>query len=285
MWLLFLGLHVIGLTGYNLVLRKLAHGQGKVDAWVLATIMQTVLTIPLLFILPFRPPDLSQFDTTGITLTLVVTALTIGLHLSNVKALQYLEASVYAVLYNLRILFATLLGILILHEDVLLLQLLGGLLIFLAVVTVRQKGSRAITRHGLAWGIGASLVISFLNLTEKELISTVGFLTYAPFAGILATLIMWAILVHRGQRVSFAIIKRPGIMSLMALRSVSAYGFILAFIAGAGLSIATYISSLSVIASTIFGMLLLGETDYFKQKVAAASLATAGLTLIFLVNL
>lgn len=285
MWLLFLGLHVVGLTGYNLVLRKLAHGQSKVDAWVLATIMQTVLTIPLLFILPFRPPDLSQFDVTGIMLTLIVTALTIGLHLSNVKALQYLEASVYAVLYNLRILFATLLGILVLHEDVLALQLVGGFLIFLAVVTVRQKGSRAITRHGLAWGIGASLVISFLNLTEKELISTVGFLTYAPFAGVLATAIMWAVLLHRGQRVSIATLKRPGIIGLMALRNVSAYGFILSFIAGAGLSIATYISSLSVIASTIFGMLLLGETDYFKQKVAAATLATAGLTLIFLANL
>lgn len=285
MWLVFLALHVVGLTGYNLVLRKLAHGQGKIDAWVLATMMQTVLTVPILFILPFHPPDLSQFDATGIMLTLAATALTIGLHLSNVKALQYLEASVYAVLYNLRILFATILGILVLHEDVLALQLLGGFLIFLAVVTVRQKGSRAITRHGLAWGIGASLVISFLNLTEKELISTVGFLTYAPFAGILATIIMWAILVYRGQRASFAILKRPGIVSLMALRTVSAYGFILAFIAGAGLSIATYISSLSVIASTIFGMLLLGETDYFKQKVAAATLATAGLTLIFLVNL
>ena len=71
----------------------------------------------------------------------------------------------------------------------------------------------------------------------------------------------------------------------MIFRAMSAYGFILAFSAGAILSISTYISSLSVIIIVLLGIWLLGENDYLKQKLIATALAFAGLTVILIAHL
>jgi hypothetical protein len=50
-------------------------------------------------------------------------------------------------------------------------------------------------------------------------------------------------------------------------------------------AVSSYVSSLSVVLLVIFGMLFLGEKDYFKAKVAAAVSALAGLTLILIERL
>lgn len=52
----------------------------------------------------------------------------------------------------------------------------------------------------------------------------------------------------------------------MTLRAISAYGATLALYFGATLSVYTYISSLSVVATVILGILVLQETDYLSKK-------------------
>lgn len=199
MWLLFLVLHVVGLTGYNLLLRKSL--LKNVDRWTLATIMQTGVAIPMVFALCIAPPDLALYTPKTMLVVAIVSLLVVALHLTNVKSLQYLEVGVYSVLYNLRILFTTVLGILFLQEDLIPLQIAGGFCIFLAVLTIRQRGKEQATRQGIWWGIAAALVISLLNLGEKSLINDVGYLAYAVPVMLLATIFMWAVLLGRKQKV------------------------------------------------------------------------------------
>jgi drug/metabolite transporter (DMT)-like permease len=82
-----------------------------VDRFTLATVMQTGIAIPCLVLLVVKPPHVTEFTGTVYLLLLCSISLAIALQMLNVKALQYLEASVFAVLYNLRIIFATVLGI------------------------------------------------------------------------------------------------------------------------------------------------------------------------------
>lgn len=283
MWLFFLFFHLIGLVGYNLLLRKSLTEKG--DRLVLATVMQTGIAIPMFFALLIRPPSLALYDTTAVLHVLVISSLVVALHITNVQALRYLEASVYSILYNLRILFTTVLGIVFLNEAVVPLQILGGLFIFLAVVTVRQKGRRDLTNRGIEWGLAASVVISVLNLFEKELINQVGYLAYAVPCMLLAAVMLWAILIAKGKRIPIKTFRQPQILQLMVLRAVSAFGFGLAFSAGGLLSVSTYISSLSVIIIVLLGAWLLNERDYMKQKLTATALAAVGLTVIFIANL
>ena len=110
MWLVYLGIHLFGFVGYNLLLRKSV--LDNIDSFKLATIMQTGITIPLLISLFFVQPDFSTYDLGMFLMLLAVLVLTITLHVTNTMSFQFLEASVYSVLYNLRIIFTTILGVL-----------------------------------------------------------------------------------------------------------------------------------------------------------------------------
>jgi drug/metabolite transporter (DMT)-like permease len=212
--------------------------------------------------------------------------LAISLHVSNVKALQYLETGVYSIIYNLRLLIVTILGILFLSEDVVWLRILGGVLIFLAIVVVKQKGSRPLRAKGFEWGIIAAFVISFLNLTEKTLINRVGIFNYLTIAMIAAAIIMWAYLILiKKEKVDKNLLIQPQMLQLMVLRAISAYSFPFALAAGALLSVANYISGMSVILMVVMGTFLLKEKDYLFRKLLATGVAVIGLTIVLISGL
>jgi drug/metabolite transporter (DMT)-like permease len=283
MWLLFVLVHLIGLVGYNILLKKSL--VAKVDKLTLATVMQTGIALPMFFTLLLNPPDLHAYGTRAIIQIAITTSLVILLHLTNVKALHYLEAGTYSILYNLRIIFTTILGILFLNEPVIPLQILGGVFIFLGVLTLNQKGKISVTTKGLQWGIAASLVISLLNLFEKTLINEVGYIGYAVPVMLLSAIIMWTIVLVSGRKIKLSYLREPKTIQLMVLRAMSAYGFTLAFSAGAIISVATYISSMSVIIMVLLGIWFLNENDQKKQKITATVLAVIGLTAIFIAKL
>lgn len=280
MWLLFLGFNLVGLSGYNLILRRAI--LDKVDRFSLVIIMSTAIALPLVFVMIFAPPHLSRYSAPDLWLLAATIAGAIALHVTNVKALQYLEASVYSVLYNLRIIFTTFMGIIFLNEKIAALKIIGGLVIFLAILTVRQRGKKQLTRRGLEWGIGAALAVSLLNLTSKSLYNRLPYLTVAIPVNLLAVIIMWSIFLAQGRRLKLSLFKDPQILLLMFFRALSAYGFDLALYNRGGLGVTSYISSLSVIIIVILGVVLLGERDYLRRKIVATGLALLGLTFILI---
>jgi drug/metabolite transporter (DMT)-like permease len=280
MWLALLGVHLIGLVGFNLLLRKSV--LGKVDKMTLATIMQTGIAVPALVLLVLFPPNFSSFTAVDFILIACATALGITLQVTNVKALQYLEASVFSILYNLRIILTTVLGILFLGESTELLRILGGVIILLAIVTVKQRSSRTNNSKGVWWAIAAVFALSFLNLTEKTLINSIGFLEYFPIAAVLAAAIMWGYLVASKRKVDTKLLLQPKMLQLMTLRALSGYGFSLALAAGALISVANYISGMGVIFTVLLGVIWLRERDYLFRKILATVVAVIGLTLVLL---
>lgn len=283
MWLVFLLIHLIGLTGYNLVLRKSL--VAKTDSLMLAVIMQSAVALPMVFALLFWRPELASYSMGTVLLLCAAIALIVALHITNVQSLKSLEASVFSVIFNLRIIIVTILGFIFLNEAVIPLQIIGGLLIFLGIITVKQKGSKRLARTGLYWAIASAIVISLLGIVEKKLLSTMGYLDYAIPAFIMSAVILWIVLLARDKKIELQSLRQPGAFQLMTLRAISAYGFNLAIYAGALISVANYISSLSVMLTVLFGALLLGERDYLRQKIIAAGLAVLGLTAIFLSRL
>jgi drug/metabolite transporter (DMT)-like permease len=243
--------------------------------------MQTGIAIPCLVLLVVKPPHVTEFTGTVYLLLLCSISLAIALQMLNVKALQYLEASVFAVLYNLRIIFATVLGIIFLGEQFVWLRALGGLCILLAIFIVRQKGKQSVWTKGVEWGITAALVISLLSVVEKELIKQVGFMAYFSLEQGIAAVIMWAYLLRRNRDFEWSILAQPRMVQLMSLRALSAFGFSGALAAGAMVGVASYISGLNVIFMVILGAIWLDEKDYMKRKIWAAAVAVLGLTFIF----
>lgn len=283
MWLLLLFIHAFGLAGFNLILRKSI--LEKIDRFTLATIMQTGLAIPAVFIVIIRPPEFNLYDSKNYILLGLIILFNIGLHVSNVKSLQYLEAGVYSIIYNLRLLIVTILGILFLSEEIIWLRILGGILIFLAILIVRQKSSKFVIIKGMEWGIAAAFIISFLNISEKIVINNVGLLNYFPVAMIVTWVIMFSYLLLSGRRVKVSALLQPRMLQLMSLRAMSGYAFTGALAAGALVSVANYISGLSVIIMVVLGALLLKERDYLFRKIIATGIAVLGLTVILISEL
>lgn len=283
MWLLLLAIHLIGLSGFNLLIRKSL--LEKMDRFTVATVMQTGLAIPAVFLILFNRPDLNIFEKNDYFVFLVIIVLTIGLQITNVKALQYLEAGVFPILYNLRILITTILGILFLNEGVVWVRILGGIFILLAIFIVRQKGSHIVRLKGIEWGIVAAFVISFLNMYEKIMINNVGLLNYFPLTMIVCAVLMWGFLLARGTRVNKSLLFQPKMVQLMTFRAMSGYAFSGALAVGALVSVANYISGLSVIIMVVLGALLLGERDFLWRKIAATAVAVAGLTMVLFTHL
>lgn len=283
MWPFLLALHLIGLTGYNLVLRRSL--LNKVDRWTLATVMQTGVAVPVLIMGILHPLQPGNFTPIIIFQMFVTAGLVIALHATNVAALDHLDTGIYSILYNLRIVFTTIFGIALLKEQIIPLQIAGGMLIFLAVLTLRGNSRKHISVVGLQWGLSAALVISVLNLSEKSLINHLGYFGYAIPTMLLSTIVMWAVLYKRNGGVHFRRVFNRSTVVLMTLRSLSAHGALLALAFGATLSIYTYVSSLSVILTVIFGVVLLHERQHLKQKVLATAIAFVGLTFILIANL
>jgi drug/metabolite transporter (DMT)-like permease len=280
MWLVLLCFHLVGLVGFNLVIRKSV--LGKADRFTLATIAQTGIAIPAVVLLLARPPDLSRYSAADFCYLAATIVLTIALQTVNVKALQYLEASVFSVLYNTRILIATVLGILFLHESFVGLRVLGGVMVLLAILIVKQRGSHVVMTKGMGWGLTAAFVLSFLSLGEKLLIKDVGFFNYFALESIISSALMWAYFAASKREFDRRTLLRPAMLQLMTLRAVSAYGFTGALATGALLSVANYISGMSVIFTVLLGAMWLGERDYLQRKIMATIIAVLGLTLVLL---
>src|ERR1700752_62551 len=98
MWVALLCFHLVGLVGFNLTLRTSL--LAKADRFTLAAIAQTGIALPAIILLIVKPPHFGSFTAADYCYLLCAIGLTIGLQVTNVKALQYLEASVFSVLYN-----------------------------------------------------------------------------------------------------------------------------------------------------------------------------------------
>lgn len=217
-------------------------------------------------------------DEVGFLLCLAL-SLTIALHITNTLSLQRLEAGVHSVLYNVRLLFVTILGVILLGEYVSFLQIVGGGLIFMAAFIIRQRGSRKTTRAGVAWAVSCAMTIACLNIVEKKLVTSVGYVTYMTLMAYIATPLLWGIVLVLKRPIDRQLFCQKKTYLLMTFRALSAHCFVLALSTGL-VSITSFISGTGVIIIMILGALLLGERDHPRQKILATMLATLGLACI-----
>lgn len=279
-WIIFVSLHLIGLVGYTLLLRKSA--LGTIDKYLLAAILQTGVFLPALLYLPSHARAIGSLSPWQ-WLALVVSGFLIaGLHLLSIKALQHLEASVFIIIFNLRLLLVTILGAIFLSEFPSVPQLLGGLVILLSIITLNLHRHRRYATVPVLIGLGLTVWFSFHATLEKYNILQVGLPVTMLVAGGLATLILWGLVARRGVKRSD--VKKAldwHMAQLLVYRLFSAWGYLFALLYGS-LAVTNYISGLSVVLIVLFGVVFLKETSYLREKVIAGTIAFIGLTLILI---
>src|SRR6266702_2819537 len=137
---ILLGCHLIGLVGYTLLLRKSA--VGNINKLLLAALMQTGVFLPVLVLLLLGSPLKINFSGAQWVSLATSSLLLVGVNLTTIKALEHLEASVFTIIYNLRLFFTTILGFIFLHELPSALQVSGGIVIFASILLLNLHKNR-----------------------------------------------------------------------------------------------------------------------------------------------
>lgn len=277
-WTLLLVGHLVGLVGYTLLLRKSA--LGSLNKLVLAALMQTGIFIPSLLFLAF---GYVSFVCSPLEwgLILLAAAMITGLHIVNVWALSRLDASLFTILYNLRLLAITILGFLFLGELPTVLQMVGGLIILVSIALLNLHRDSRWRSVPILIGLGAMLWFSLHAVLEKYnlgLFDIEGYIFLVSFA---ATVMLWGLvfLMRIDVRSQVMHIHDRKIYALLAARVLSAYAYMYALLYGS-LAVTNYVSGMGVALVVLFGVFLLGEKDEMWQKLAAVAVACVGLTCI-----
>ena len=271
--------NLVGTTGYSIILRS-AIGGRNTDPIFLSAIMSLAVAIPSIIGLFFAEMHWHLFTTKLIIFYITRIVLTLLCHITNTKALEHTEASIFSFLFNFRLGFAALLGIVFLAEPIVALQLLGGAFVFAAGFVV--TGSGTANKTGFTLSILSAVFFATFTAFEKYLIGELGYETYMFPSTIITAGLNWLIVLIGKYPIDKEFLKSRELPLLMGFRCISAYGFTLAIAYGALLSVSTYISSLSCVTTPIAAVFFLKETDALKKKALAGIIAIAGATLIFI---
>jgi drug/metabolite transporter (DMT)-like permease len=279
-WALLLIGHLIGLVSYTLLLRKST--LGKLNQLLMAALMETVIFLPsLIFLLTGRVSfDHSCADWFFLLLGGFMLA---GLMLTNVWALANLDASLFTILYNLRLLVTTILGCLILGELPRPLQLLGGLIILLSIFMLNLHQNKRWRSKPVLIGLFTMLWFSFHAVLEKYNLGHMSFETYFFTFTLVGTVLLWLLVFVKkiDLREQAKYIRDKKIYALLFTRALSAYAYTYALLFGS-LAVTNYVSGVSVALIVLFGIYILGERTQIKQKLWAVAVACVGLTLILI---
>ena len=261
------------------MLRHAAFGK-KIDSLFLAAVLATAIALPAMPGMFIAKVDWSMLDTRQMVLFVLNIGAGTAFHVANTKALEHTEASMFAFLYNFRIGIVTVMSILFLAETMQPLRIAGGALVFVAGFFI--IGSAGAGRKGVFWSVLTAACISVMNLIEKTLISEIGWASFT-FPTVLINMgILWLVVFAGRRPVSKELFLERSTVGLLIFRCISAHGFMLSLALGSLVSVATYVSALTCITTSVAGVIFLRERDSLAKKAIAGAIAFAGITLIYL---
>ncbi len=279
-WILLLVGHLIGIVGYTLLLRRSA--LGNLNKILMAALMQTGIFLPSILFLIFGNVTFSHSPSEWFFLVLGGFMLA-GLMITNVWALTHLDASMFTILYNLRLLMTTVLGFLVLGELPTPLQIAGGVIILISILMLNLHRDKRWRSKAILIGLFAMMWFSLHAVLEKYNLKHIDFQSYFFTFALIGTILLWGLVACKRINVRSQVehIKDKKIYALIATRALSAYAYTYALLYGS-LAVTNYVSGMSVALIVLFGIYILGEKDDVKQKLTAVAVACVGLTLILL---
>lgn len=283
---MLLVVHVFAVSAYTLYVRKVA--VEGVNKFQLGAISQTgFLLVTYVVIVAGRVEADFSLTLSELALIMLSALFIVSLNIFRTHALRHVEASVFPIVFNLRLLLLTVLGLVFLGESPPALQTIGGLIIFGSILEISLNRKNAHIHKGMEWGVYMAALFSFHAVLEKYNIDRNGLGTYMFWVGTIATPIAWLVLYASRRRQPLEPFRRyvqPQMLGAILFPIVSGWTYV-ASLSHFQVAVVNYISGLSVVVSVITGVFFLGERQHLCQKGAAAVLAVVGLTFILIGNI
>jgi drug/metabolite transporter (DMT)-like permease len=207
------------------------------------------------------------------------------------KTLVYFDVAVANIVGTLNAIFAVIGAALILSEDLTARQLLGGIVLLLAiaygVLATHASSNKSVQRSarlGVMYALLAGISFAVAAVNEKSLLGHMPAATYMVY-GVGWQCIMAIVLAVLLQPRKLYLLFRPRVAgwSLLSglLRGFGGACFILAEVRSNNVGLVSVIANFRLIVAIFLGAWLLGERQYIRQKLAAAAVSIAGMGLMF----
>lgn len=281
-WQLFTLISIISLS-FSVVLQRVLLHTHKTNPYAYAIVFQGTVGVLLLLVAGIVGFRLPNFAPLIVPAAISVVCFGVG-HIFYAKTLQRVEASSFSVLFSTQAVWTMILGIVLLHESMTILQVFGTVAIFTSVFLL-AKNPRAIFRDkgtllGLLTGLLFGVAIYFWSYVGRHTDA----LSWAAISFVLTAIV---VLVARPNALrAMAPFKHPAVLSKMIalafLYGLGSLTMMYAYKYGS-FAVVSPLRQTSIIITVLLALIFLSsERHSIGKKVLAAVVCTFGVVLIIL---
>jgi drug/metabolite transporter (DMT)-like permease len=279
-WQLLTAISVLGLSS-SVVLQRLLMHKDKVDPFAYAVTFQAIVGMLLTIFAVFYGFHLPGIENLLLPAIFSVICFGIG-HIVYAKTLQYVEASVFSVLFATQAIWIMLLGILLFNENLTAIQIFGSVLIFVGVCfTIKDIRSLSFdkgTLLGLLTGLIFGVAITAWSYVGRNTDGLSWAATSFLCASLVACLVRPKTIRHIKPLLNKRILKR--LILLGVFYGIGSLTMLFAYKEGT-FTVISPLRQTSIIITTLLALLFLSqERNRVGWKLLAAAVCFTGVILV-----
>ncbi|MGB4762312.1 MAG: DMT family transporter [Candidatus Saccharimonas sp.] len=279
-WQLFTLISVVSLS-FSVILQRVLLHKDKTDPIAYVIVFQGIVGALLMI-----PAVISGFSLAGIAAVALPALISIVLfgigHIVYAKTLQRVEASAFSVLLATQAVWTMLLGFVLLHESLTLVQILGTVLIFASVGVLARNVAKVFRERGTLLGLLTGLMFGVAVYTWSYVGRHVDPLSWAAISFVGTTLVV-LVLRPRSVRKMKPFLHTKVLWKMLALGATYGLGSLMMLLAYkyGTFAIVSPLRQTSIILTVLLALLLLpAERNHIRRKIIAAVVCTIGVILI-----
>jgi drug/metabolite transporter (DMT)-like permease len=267
--------------GY-IVSKYISLGKGSAHAMALANeIMDTLITLPIGIIYLAQNPVNLEF---GVLLLAIVSAAMYGLCVAlQYAALKRIDMSVMGIILRLNILFTSLIGVVVLHENMNAWNYLGLLAILSGNFAVVYKKGKFDFNQGVLFAILAAICSALASVMDKQVLNSINSVFYV-FLNSLLIMLTLLLMKPKALKESVGLIRKRFFIFLLYSSIIVSAWFIGSYVLQ-NMDVSKFTpvqKSITLIIPVISGILIFKEKQNLREKIVGLGLAIIGIALMYI---
>jgi small multidrug resistance pump len=279
-WQLLTAISVLSLSSSVLLQRVLLH-KDKLNPYTYAVVFQAIVGVLLTIfalIYGFKLPNIQALVWPAL---LSVVAFGLG-HIIYAKTLQLVEASAFSVLFATQAIWIMLLGIMLFHETLSILQIAGIILIFGSIGLLTKDIRKLSISKGTALGLLTGLLFGIAITSWSYVGRHTDGLSWAAISFIGTSFVAYLARPQSISKMKTVVTGQllPKLVLLGTLYAIGSLAMLFAYKEGA-FSIVTPLRQTSIVVTVLLALIFLSkERNRIKAKLTAALICFLGVLLI-----
>ncbi len=280
-WQVLIGISVV-LFAFSTLLQRILLRENKSDPITYSIFFQFTVGV-LIGLYGFMFADMSMPRLQPLIINLVL--MVVLYILSNIfifNALKKIEASEYTIIFATRTLFTILASSFFLSQTLSLKQIMGALLVLVAVAMAVYKKTKFRFNKGEIFALLGAMFFGFATTNDKVLLSSFQLYPYVSIAFILPAIVMLIIFPQSLPKLKVFLEKELLMKTLLFcfIYAVGALTFFSALQISNNSSQIAVVNQTSTILIVLLGVAILKERDFLFRKLIAAALSVLGILLV-----